>query len=86
MQVEISISKYVNGERISDNWTEVFEPITFEEMVIVHQSLSESNPDSYVNIKWDTSFIAGTRENERLDELKVDSGEMTGEQFKNKWL
>ena len=52
-----------------------------------HEAFSQVFPDSHVNFSWNDgiSFMFGMPHNQKLDEVKVDKGEMSYSDYFDKW-
>lgn len=90
--IKIKIECALTNQVLNDRTIELpNQKATHEYIKNLHSSLQNKFPDCYVNFRWTNigsdkpSFIFGTPLNMKLDEIKIENGEMSFEAYCDKW-
>jgi len=90
MKVKVFIKDALTGQVIRNNEVTTQE-YSFSQMDKFHKQFEAKYPNAHVNFVWfpknsdSESFICGMPLNMKLDEIRVDKGEMAEAEYHNKW-
>lgn len=57
----------------------------FDTLSLLHTEMEKQYPDCFVNFSWGDSFICGQPINMKLDEIAMENGTVTWEEYQEKW-
>jgi len=90
MKIKVLIKDALTEKVIRDNEVETPE-YSFEQMCAFHNQFKRKYPNAHINFSWlpkgakDVSFICGVPLNMELDEKKMNRGQITWNEYVEKW-